>query len=219
MQIAWLCAALQVPGRRGLSKQPCSAGAVGGAAAVAGRPHRLSPFPGLGRRAPAAAREEHERLPGHWQRPHRGAVPLVTEALQSCLKQACPLSVCASFSHPGYCLQNCQGREAAPAGPRHTCSSRQIHCEVAPSESAVCTAECMQRGPRSTPLWRQCCRWCPGLSYFRFCCEDPRCGIELDEIDPEQWALLEVTLSMPADTGQAFSSTHMRTLFGSSFVC
>ena len=33
----------------------------------------------------------------------------------------------------------------------------------------------------------------PGLSYFRFCCEDPRCGIELDEIDPEQWALLEVT--------------------------
>ena len=35
----------------------------------------------------------------------------------------------------------------------------------------------------------------PGLSYFRFCCEDPRCGIELDEIDPEQWALLEVTLA------------------------
>ncbi len=34
----------------------------------------------------------------------------------------------------------------------------------------------------------------PGLSYFRFCCEDPRCGIELDEIDPEQWALLEVSL-------------------------
>ena len=33
----------------------------------------------------------------------------------------------------------------------------------------------------------------PGLSYFRFCCEDPRCGIELDEIDPEQWALLEVS--------------------------
>ena len=32
----------------------------------------------------------------------------------------------------------------------------------------------------------------PGLSYYRFCCEDPRCGIELDEIDPEQWALLEV---------------------------
>ncbi len=31
----------------------------------------------------------------------------------------------------------------------------------------------------------------PGLSYYRFCCEDPRCGIELDEIDPEQWALLE----------------------------
>ena len=34
----------------------------------------------------------------------------------------------------------------------------------------------------------------PGLAYFRFCCEDPRCGIELDEIDPEQWALLEVTV-------------------------
>ena len=34
----------------------------------------------------------------------------------------------------------------------------------------------------------------PGLSYFRFCCEDLRCGIELDEIDPEQWALLEVSL-------------------------
>ncbi len=32
----------------------------------------------------------------------------------------------------------------------------------------------------------------PGITYFRFCCEDVRCGIELDEIDPEQWALLEV---------------------------
>ncbi|EIE23713.1 hypothetical protein COCSUDRAFT_41874 [Coccomyxa subellipsoidea C-169] len=31
----------------------------------------------------------------------------------------------------------------------------------------------------------------PGIAYFRFCCEDVRCGIELDEIDPEQWALLE----------------------------
>lgn len=36
----------------------------------------------------------------------------------------------------------------------------------------------------------------PGLSYFRFCCKDPRCGIELDEIDPEQWALLEVSCSL-----------------------
>lgn len=33
----------------------------------------------------------------------------------------------------------------------------------------------------------------PGITYFRFCCEDVRCGIELDEIDPEQWALLEVS--------------------------
>ncbi|BDA47659.1 probable calcium-independent phospholipase A2-gamma at C-terminar half [Coccomyxa sp. Obi] len=31
----------------------------------------------------------------------------------------------------------------------------------------------------------------PGVAYFRFCPEDVRCGIELDEIDPEQWALLE----------------------------
>ena len=38
----------------------------------------------------------------------------------------------------------------------------------------------------------------PGLAYFRFCCEDPRCGIELDEIDPEQWALLEVGSHAPA---------------------
>lgn len=26
----------------------------------------------------------------------------------------------------------------------------------------------------------------PGLEYFRFCASDPRCGIALDEIDPEQ---------------------------------
>ena len=26
----------------------------------------------------------------------------------------------------------------------------------------------------------------PGLAYFRFCALDPRCGIALDEIDPEQ---------------------------------
>ncbi len=35
----------------------------------------------------------------------------------------------------------------------------------------------------------------PGVAYFRFCPEDVRCGIELDEIDPEQWALLEVSHS------------------------
>ncbi len=35
----------------------------------------------------------------------------------------------------------------------------------------------------------------PGVTYFRFCPEDVRCGIELDEIDPEQWALLEVSHS------------------------
>ena len=34
-----------------------------------------------------------------------------------------------------------------------------------------------------------------GVTYFRFCPEDVRCGIELDEIDPEQWALLEVSRS------------------------
>ena len=63
---------LQVPGRGSLGEQPGGAGAVGGAAAVAGRPHRLPGVPGLGRCAPAAPREEHERLPGHRQRPHRG---------------------------------------------------------------------------------------------------------------------------------------------------
>ena len=26
----------------------------------------------------------------------------------------------------------------------------------------------------------------PDLTYFRFCAEDARCGIDLDEIDPEQ---------------------------------
>ena len=26
----------------------------------------------------------------------------------------------------------------------------------------------------------------PGLAYYRFCAEDARCGIDLDEIDPEQ---------------------------------
>ncbi|KAK9839624.1 hypothetical protein WJX81_001442 [Elliptochloris bilobata] len=31
----------------------------------------------------------------------------------------------------------------------------------------------------------------PGLAYFRFCAADSRCGIALDEIDPEQWAQLE----------------------------
>ncbi|KAK9820032.1 hypothetical protein WJX72_005289 [[Myrmecia] bisecta] len=31
----------------------------------------------------------------------------------------------------------------------------------------------------------------PNLKYFRFNCEDARCGIELDSIDPAQWALIE----------------------------
>lgn len=31
----------------------------------------------------------------------------------------------------------------------------------------------------------------PGLKYFRFNPEDARCGMELDEINPEKWALLE----------------------------
>ncbi len=51
----------------------------------------------------------------------------------------------------------------------------------------------------------------PGLSYFRFCCEDPRCGIELDEIDPEQWALLEV-LSDPQAPVPASYSKHTQNM-------
>lgn len=64
--------------------------------------------------------------------------------------------------------------------PRSVADASQSACSVDRIDSALATV---------LPL-------VPGLSYFRFCCEDPRCGIELDEIDPEQWALLEVVLSL-----------------------
>ncbi|PRW58490.1 phospholipase A I isoform X1 isoform A [Chlorella sorokiniana] len=31
----------------------------------------------------------------------------------------------------------------------------------------------------------------PGVKYLRFCASDPRCNMELDEVDPERWAQLE----------------------------
>ncbi|EFN59236.1 hypothetical protein CHLNCDRAFT_138222 [Chlorella variabilis] len=42
----------------------------------------------------------------------------------------------------------------------------------------------------------------PGVKYFRFCALDPRCAMELDEIDPERWAALEAAtddyIALPA---------------------
>ena len=64
--------------------------------------------------------------------------------------------------------------------PRSVANALQSACSVDRIDSALATV---------LPL-------VPGLSYFRFCCEDPRCGIELDETDPEQWALLEVLLTL-----------------------
>ena len=70
-------------------------------------------------------------------------------------------------------------RDSPPS--QSLCRALQSACSVDRIDSALATV---------LPL-------VPGLSYFRFCCEDPRCGIELDEIDPEQWALLEVTPAYP----------------------
>ncbi|KAL4853631.1 Phospholipase A I [Chlorella vulgaris] len=42
----------------------------------------------------------------------------------------------------------------------------------------------------------------PGVKYFRFCATDPRCAMELDEIDPLRWAALEAAtdeyIALPA---------------------
>ncbi|KAL4431288.1 hypothetical protein ABPG75_006544 [Micractinium tetrahymenae] len=48
----------------------------------------------------------------------------------------------------------------------------------------------------------------PGVKYFRFRASDPRCAMELDEIDPERWAALEAAtddyIALPA-TQQQFA--------------
>lgn len=49
----------------------------------------------------------------------------------------------------------------------------------------------------------------PGVKYFRFRASDPRCAMELDEIDPARWAALEAAtddyIALPA-TQQQFAS-------------
>ena len=101
----------------------------------------------------------------------------------------CVCSTQPSGLSPSYLLRQhgstCWGQQMhAPDGkdttrlpPQSPLYALQSACSVDRIDSALATV---------LPL-------VPGLAYFRFCCEDPRCGIELDEIDPEQWALLEVT--------------------------
>jgi len=60
---------------------------------------------------------------------------------------------------------------------RLTCSP---HCDSAARAQSACSTERVHAAlATALPL-------VPGLTYFRFCAADARCGIALDEIDPEQ---------------------------------
>ena len=70
---------------------------------------------------------------------------------------------------------------AAGAGPRilPLLRPKPLNLNVACMQSACSTDRIHSALATALPL-------VPGLAYFRFCASDPRCGIALDEIDPEQ---------------------------------